>query len=209
VMTFALKRVHHLGDTVDWPTDVGDIAQGVRDAWNADIEPSRFGGLVSGNHVGVYHLGTDGRTIDKGVSAFEGGSAWVGSGPGATLPWETSIAVTLYGFDPVAFTPYASRKRGRFYLPPMSTNMCSGGAGALDLTNMDALLAQFQSFIQDVNGILLHDYSEVDRDGVEVGVLSRKGGIFSPVTHLAIDNRFDVQRRRQNRQSPTRHFATI
>lgn len=209
VCTFALQRVHYLGDTTNWPLDVNDIAQGIRDAWNADVETSRFGGLVAGNHVAVYHLGTDGRTLDKGTSAFTGGSTWVGSGPGATLPWETSVAFTLYGYTPGDFTANAARKRGRFFLPPMSTNMASGGAGAFDLTNMDALLTQLKTFVSDVNDIQLHDYSEANRDGVRVGVLSRTGGIFTPVTNVAMDNRFDVQRRRQNRQAPTRHTQAL
>jgi hypothetical protein len=204
IFGFHMHRNHTLGDTVDWARDVNDIATAVRDSWVAHMTHGNFGTAVIGDRVDVYHLGTDGRTIDKGTAGFTVPNDWRGS-QGVSLPWETSLAVTLYGYEPGSFTPQAARKRGRFYLPPMATNAMDSPSGGLGTSVRASLDANLAAFFGDVKTITLHDYGEIARDTMKLGILSRRGSIFTDAVAWGYDDRFDVQRRRENRQAPARY----
>lgn len=205
---FHMVRVHGVGNTVDWADDTNNIAAATRDAWNAHSTKSAYATSVVMDRVDVYHLGTDGKTIDKGTASFTGEDAWAGT-QGVSMPWETSIAVTLYGYDPSGFVAEAANKRGRFYLPPMAQGALGNVDGFLDPSPAATLQTDIGAFLGQVNGLELHDYGELTRDTMALGILSRRRSIFTPVAFYGIDRKFDTQRRRENKQVPFRYIAAV
>lgn len=203
-MGFHLQRVHHVGDTTDWPRDVNDIADKVASSWASNVPHTYWPSSVSLDRVDVYHLGTDGKTIDKGTAT----AAWAGSNANS-LPWEVSLCITTYGFDPSSFAALARRKRGRFYLPPMGVNAVDGGGGALSGAAAADIVSGVGGFLGDVKAFDLHDYGEAFTDSMALGVLSRTGSIFTPITHWGFDHRFDAQRRRENKQGAVKTIDTV
>lgn len=208
VWGFHMQRVHHVGDTTDWPTDVNDIASAIAGFWAADMDHTYFSAALTMQSCDVYHLGTDGKTIDKGTAAFTGGDAWSG-GAGTSMPWEVAAAVSLLGYDPSGFTPQARNKRGRFFLGPFGNNAVDDTTGAIGSSAHANLQTHLATFLGHVKSFELHDYGEAFRDSVQLGILSRRASIFTPVSHWYLDGKFDAQRRRENRQVPARSVQSL
>jgi hypothetical protein len=166
--------------------------------------------------VKVDHLSaTNGSTLDQGVALFSGADAWVGSATDS-LPWETSLAVSLFGYERGVFATNKGRKRGRFYLPPMGVNVLSGKSGQLTDTALTALNTQLGAFLNDVQGMNFSSGSpEQDEDYFNLVVMSigtpskQLDPTTTPVTHMYIDGELDSQRRRQRQVDAVETVSTV
>lgn len=205
---FNMQREHFTGNTVDWAADVGTIAEKVRDSFVENFVTQTFwSSSVQMDAVEVFHLDTQGHTLDKGVAVFEGPQEWVGDGS-ESLPWETSAVVSLYAYNPAGFAQDRRNKRGRFYLPPLVTSFMDGAKGRYQGGGSFAiqpLHIQVNSWLNDVNGLELGPGS-VGRDNMRLVVLSRVKSACYRVTYSRMDTAPDVQRRRQ-RSMPVDYYS--
>lgn len=130
--------------------------------------------------------------------------AWVGAAAHPALPWETSLAVSLYTYPPGTFVTDGKRKRGRFFVPPMAAlTLDSSNSGYFSDGNMASQLGYMHDFLAAVNQNAV---------GVPVGTLSvfsRMDSVCRHVTWIAMDAKFDSQRRRQNRETAGRLVGTF
>jgi hypothetical protein len=212
---FYCQRVHTVGQTTDWPADVQELAEKIRDAWNDHItNKTMWSGDVHMDSVKVDHLNAaDGKTLNQGVALFTGTDAWVGTGS-KSLPWETALVVSLFGYERGVFAADKGRKRGRFYLPPMSSTALNDVGGEVDSTAMNNLGTNMVAFLNDVQGM---EFSSGDgpsgSDYANLVVMSigtpdkQLPPTTYPVTNVYIDSKFDSQRRRE-RQQPARQTVT-
>lgn len=207
VFGFWGQRFHYTGHAVDWAATVQNVAEGVRDKWNTHITDVQYWpNTVTMESVTVDHLSeTDGSTLDQGKAAFTGGDAWVGTGT-TSLPWETSLVVSMFGYDQGSFTPHKGRKRGRFYLPPFAANIMTTTQGQVGEAVVTDLASQIGAFLNDVQGMILEPGGEVPADYFDLVVVSRGtvGALLPPtvtqVKRIFIDSKVDVQRRRERSQ---------
>lgn len=209
------QRLHTVGQTTDWPADVQEIANKVRDRWNSQITyKAAWSGDVHMDSVKVDHLSaTDGKTLDQGVALFTGGDAWVGTGA-KSLPWETALCVSLFGYERGVFERDKGRKRGRFYLPPMSSQTLNDVGGEVDSTVMNNLNTVVGNFLNSVQGMGFSSGDGPSGDDyfnlvvMSIGTpLKPLDPTTHPITHYYIDSKFDSQRRRE-RQQPARQTVT-
>ena len=120
---------------------------------------------------------------------------WVGTSTQPSLPWETSLCVSLYCYPRGTFQPNARRRRGRFYLPPMSSAvLASNNSGFVADNVAHGVLSQMHDFCRDA----WQSYLGVDE--AHLGVFSRADSTVYPVVQISLDAKIDSQRRRQNRE---------
>lgn len=170
------------------------LAIGAHNAWTANVPNLRWCNNVRlGSVIATSYLST-GHILRQ--QAYSGDDAWVGAAADPALPWETSLAVSLYTYPRGTFVSHGRRKRGRFYLPPMAASMLdSSNSGYFPDGNIDSQLGYMKAFLGDVNQ---------DMVGVPVGTLSvfsRMDSTLRPVTQITLDAKYDSQRRRQNRET--------
>lgn len=209
------QRFHRTGNVVDWPANVQEVANKVRDKWNSNVPyKAGFPGDVHMDSVTVNHLeAATGKTLDQGVALFTGDDAWVGTGP-KSLPWETALCVSLSGYQRGSFVVDKARKRGRFYLPPMSSGVLNDVGGEIDSTALGYIATQIIAFLNDVQGMTIGgDEVGGDQDYFNLVVMSigtpakpLTPATF-PVTNIYVDSKFDSQRRRE-RQQGAAHTVT-
>lgn len=204
------QRVHVTGNPTDWAANVQYVADGIRDRWKEHIlATALFSPAAVMESVKVDHLSaTDGKVLDQGVALFGGDSAWAGTGPDS-LPWETSLAVSLFGYERGLFTQDKARKRGRFYLPPGSTELLNGKSGQVRADQLTTLCTQIVAFLNDVQGMHLTDEPPLEQaDSFNLVVMSigtptkPLEPTTTPVTHVYVDSEIDSQRRRQHQVGP-------
>lgn len=168
-------------------------AIGACHAWQDNVNQNHFSSAVEFSTVTARNFLANGHTNHEQVFVADG--SWVGNADGASMPWETSLCVSLYTYPRGSFIPNARRRRGRFYLPPMSANQLdSTNTGFFHDSGVAPLLAEMDAFLTA---------AREDMVGVQVGdlvVYSRVAGESNPVTQLSLDAKFDSQRRRQNRE---------
>lgn len=205
------QRVHNTGTSTDWADNVQEVANKVRDKWNDHMTyKSAWGGDVHMDSVKVDHLNAaDGKTLDQGVALFTGADAWQGAGP-KSLPWETSLCVSLFGYERGIFAANKGRRRGRFYLPPMSSGVLNDVGGEIDSTPLGYISGCIHDFLNDVQGMTIGgdgvgtapDYFNLVIMSIGTPLKPLSPTTF-PVTDVYIDSKFDSQRRRE-RQQPAR-----
>lgn len=203
VMGFYAQRKHFPGNTTDWPNDVQFIAEGVRDRWVSNVPlQGSFSSAVVGDVVQCIHLNAStGKTQDVGQAPFRPDHTWNGTA-GSGLPWEASVAVTLWGYEQGKFTQHKERKRGRMYLPPMASSVMGTYNGKLTNSAQDALADAMEAFFNDVQGMELPGQTTgASADYLDVAVLSRFDQAMYPVLQVGVGNVVDSQRRRRNRQT--------
>ncbi len=207
VFGFHGKRVHRAGNTVDWANDVQALAEKMKDKFNAGVPKGPFSPAVIMNRVDVYHLSTANKTLDKGSAPFEL-NEWNGSAQRG-FPWEVALVASLYGYNPGSFTQNPRNKRGRFYLPPISTTMTDALTGVLNPADQTTTLEWLQDWLNDVQGAEIGPEfdSPEGPDYFDLGILStqRKNaagyeGSFTPATFVRLGRVLDVQRRRRKSQ---------
>lgn len=207
VNSLSFVHNHQEGNTLDWAGDMTQrYADLVRDAFKASWAQlgSFFHTSTSIQRVDAYHLGTDGLTIDKRTALATGTTAMVGTATNQALPAEVATVVSLYGYDPATYSPQGARKRGRIYLPAFSTAQVTGGRMGQPQVVADifqAIVGYMQNRPMDA-GVGL-------RERARLVVLSRKFNEFYPVTHVRVDDIFDVQTRRQNNWIPAIYNRAI
>jgi hypothetical protein len=99
------------------------------------------------------------------------------------MPNQVAIVVTLQtGFS-------GRRNRGRYYLP--CTRLATLNLGQIPSTTVTAVALNAKAFLDAVNSAV----------GQPVSVLSQVAGSAKPVTGVRVDSKFDIQRRRANREA--------
>jgi hypothetical protein len=157
-----------------------------------------------GSYVAAYKLSDVApfKSIGKGVAPFgsDGDTGWAGTGGPNSLPWECALVVTTNAFvDP--FTLNKARQRGRMYLGPLSALRVSGGGGLLAQADIDTLVGNLTGYFNDLNNAPTGSANQL-----RAVVMSRGGksglsaAAVSPIINVAIDNKVDSQRRRENKQ---------
>lgn len=163
-------------------------------AWQNNMNQEHWATNVAFVSVEATAYETDGTIKSQKEVAATGG--WVGTDTGAALPWETSLATSLYSYPRGTFVPQARSKRGRYYMPPMAASQLDGSNSGFFLdSEIEAMLSECAAFLGDARK------TDV---GVTTGTLcvySRKLGDTFPITEISMDAKFDSQRRRQNREA--------
>nr|CRY96065.1 hypothetical protein [uncultured prokaryote] len=209
VTGFYGHRHHTATVSTDWPADIQRAAEGIRDRWTEHMPRENFGNAVQGMVVKTYHLDTSGHTLDEGIAPWTNEDGWNGNGDD-TMPWETSLVVTTYGYPTDSFVAQRARKRGRMYLPPLALTAVDGPEGKLSTAAQNVLSLAIAAFFNDVQGMHIADSgSGLDHDYWDMAILSKAGGSYSQMIEYSIGNVFDVQRRRRNNQTESRVYGDI
>jgi hypothetical protein len=166
-----------------WATQLANLWKGINNTpgvsdlpWTKVLQPSAG---YDGVRVYAYTIGNApaAHMADAALSAPGNASS------GTPLPNVVACAVTLK-------TATAGRSyTGRVYLP--ATNQVLDSNGLMSTSTVDGLASSMQHLIQAINGA---------PGGYAVCVVSGKTGAKTPVTSVRIDNKCDVQRRRENHQ---------
>lgn len=209
-------HLHHItGNSIDWDEYIQDAAEKARDKWIEHLAPITWTPVVKGVKVEAYHLDTAGKVLNKGMAPFDDDHQWKGQAGGGTLPWETSLCVSIYGYAPGSFTRYGASKRGRFYLPPMPVSAVSGNRGHLHPSTKAQLIGDLGAFLNDVEGMVLGPSGQ-GADYFELGIISastNKGatpnGSFTRAVAWGFDDRLDSQRRRENHDVVVKTWGDI
>ena len=188
----------HNGSGATTPqSDLDFLAQNGADSWSSRVSKSHYAATVSLRSCTARTFLANGHTLAESIKVPA--TAWVGGSGEPCLPWETSLCISLYAYQPGTFVVNGKRKRGRYYLPPMSTNvMAQDYSGFMDNTIFLAILNEQNSFQQGC----------VDGSGgpliVTLAVFSRVDSDLYPVLYVVGDAKIDSQRRRQNRETAGR-----
>jgi len=186
----------HFGGTAYEPTDdqLNSIAEGAYKAWADNLTSTRFSTAVSLAGTKSYRYNAAGHVI--GIGSYADDVPWAGNSGSPSLPWETSLALSLYSYPRNTFVVDPRRKRGRIYLPPMSSAQLNpGNTGFYVDSDLPDLFDELHDFVED---------AEKDALGVALSppvIFSRVGEELYQVTDLYIDAKFDSQRRRQNKET--------
>jgi hypothetical protein len=217
VTTFAMQLQHGAGNTLDWNTAVGVLAQKAGDKWRTSLDSQRakFGPHVTLDSVTAYHLNADtGKTMDKGI--YVPASKWQGQGAGGSMPNEVAAAVTLYAYPQGQFVADRARRRGRMFLPPMDATTVAGlndpgRQGRMSAGQRDQLATALGAYFNDIHHMAADgsDSPLGGQDWWSFGVLSRAGAAFHRVEWIALGDVFDAQRRRRNAQGEVVKSVTI
>lgn len=182
--------------SADWDTYLADLAQAAADAWSSDMPDGNFTAELLLKNAKTIHYDASGNTANEGQASPS--SAWAGTG-GASLPWQISQVVGLYSYTPGSFIPHARQRRGRVYLPALSTGMMAAsgdtaGTGLFDQTkavaNRDGLKATLHSVASTM--------STPGRGFIPM-VYSRVAAHLYAVTDVVTDVKADIQRRRADK----------
>lgn len=173
---------------------LASLAVGAGTAWTSNVPDLRWCNNVSLGSVTATSYLANGHILRQQEKPPS--SPWTGAAADPALPWETSLAVSLYTYPRGTFVTNGRRKRGRFYVPPMAAlTLDSSNSGYFSDGNMDSQLGYMHAFLSDVNQ---------DQEGVPVGslgVFSRMDSVVRHVTQISMDAKFDSQRRRENRET--------
>jgi hypothetical protein len=174
--------------------ELAHAAAGGAKAWTDNVSPLSWASNVLFHEVVATAYKANGHT--NAVQTAPPPSAWVGTSVAPALPWETSLACSLYTYPRGAFVSDAKRKRGRFYLPPMASDQLDhSNSGFFENSTINALLTELHTFLEA---------SQENELGAKIGTLSvfsRADSVLRAVTQISIDAKFDSQRRRQNRET--------
>lgn len=199
-------RLNHVGGTpYIWTTELPALATDLAPKFNTfwDGVAGLYGSDVHPQFVKCTHLDTAGHAIDVASHGLDTGG---GSAGGATLPYEVSVAVTLYGYDPGTYVPDSRRRRNRFYLPPMSVGVV-GANGRLTSGAMSTLSTAVDAWMEDVQGIHTGPSGASHFDVVTLSAVG--AGRADQVFAMGIGDVFDSQRRRRNNQAEARTYSTL
>lgn len=203
-------REHVPGNQIDWQADIESLAEKIRDDWNEHMTNKSFWSTaVRMSTVRVDHLqASNGTTLDQATATFDGDDAWSGTATNS-LPWETTVCISLYGYVPGTFTPNKPRKRGRLYLPPPAASASSGTAGQVFSADLSELVGNVTAFFNAVQGSPLGNTTGPgENDYFDLRVISRGtpekplAPTSTPIIVVQADSRIDSQRRREQSQPP-------
>lgn len=186
------------GGTWSWDTATNDAATKMATAFNSYWAAVRgqFCTSISPTFCKATHIDTNGHALDVATAPLTTDNGTSGA---PCLPFEVSMAVTLYGYDPGHFVPNSRRRRGRFYLPPMVASIVDIN-GLWTAAAMDVQGNALDAFLEDVQGKRVN----AGPLGADAGywrlvTVSQVGeGRWDQVFAHAIGNTPDSQRRRRN-----------
>jgi hypothetical protein len=183
-------------DSAAWDTFLQALATFAVDQWHTSMPQDHFCADLSLSHVKAVHYDSAGHTLNEKQATPS--SSWAGTG-GAALPWQIAQVIGLYSYTPGTFISNARQRRGRVYLPGLSSALMAasggtGGSGLLDVTKAEAMR-------DGVNDLLNAIYAHfVGGSNVWTPcVFSRVGSHLWPITDLTTDVKADTQRRRTNK----------
>lgn len=169
------------------------LAVGAGKAFLTSIPATRFAPNVRFIGVKARMFKPDGKTLRESVWLTD--TPWIGLDPGAALPWETALCVSVYTYPRGTFTDDAKRKRGRFYLPPMAASQLDfSNSGYFANGSVSPMLDSLKSFMNKIG------QDDLGVSVLDAGVYSRADGVVRTATQISLDAKFDSQRRRQNRE---------
>jgi hypothetical protein len=190
----------------DWNAGLQGLAQKAYEVWVARATTSWWSGFIHLDSVKTAHFNTAGHTLEE--QTYAASSLWAGTASGASLPWQVSLCVSLYGYQPGQFATNARSKRGRVYLPPMATALIANNAnGELDSSHVSQAMALLRNMVIDLGGYTMP--TAPTGTSAAVSVFSRKLQTTFPVTWIACDNKWDTQRRRVNRLDTVRQSVVV
>lgn len=201
IAEFSIWTKTNSSDPVDQAA-VDAFAQKDADNWSANIGDGDFCDNVRLSGCVVRTFNADGSTA---LEASKGPTTpWVGSADPPALPWETSLCVSLYTYQPGTFQSHGRRHRGRFYLPPMAASVLdNSNSGFVANSSIAARLAGYKVFVNLVG--TKPDGDEYARPGV----FSRVDSEVRIATWISLDAKIDSQRRRQNRETAGRSSLAL
>lgn len=199
VNTLHSKLHHFTGNTVDWDAVTQQIASGVATRltghWNDLQQGISNSGKIT--RVDAYHLDNAGHTLNKGTQGT-GNPGLVGTA-GSMMPPHLAAVVQLWGFTPGGFSHGARSHRGRLFLPSLA-GVVVDGEGLLSSSAANQFSFAWAGLLNDVQGMNVGGSTGANSsDYVDVGILSRKLGVFSNITAVTCSRTFAVQRRRINK----------
>nr|CRY96029.1 hypothetical protein [uncultured prokaryote] len=183
-----------------------DMAQAAVASQRANVVQSNWSPNVYCTGTRVALEGTNGHTLAEQFGASDGPSDWRGGSGASSLPWETSLCISLYGYQPGGFDVNSRSKRGRFYLPPMASDVLDAdNSGRIQLTKATAIADQWGTVLQELQQ---HEYTGFPELAPVLVINSRKTPARPdyepkayPVTYLRFDNKIDSQKRRQRQET--------
>lgn len=171
----------------------------------AHVPQSHWGPAVVASGTRVALENTSGHTIDEAISAATGDLAWAGSSSSKQMPYEDSICISVYGYEPGTFDPLGRYKRGRFYLPPPASDMLAPENNGL--IRSDYLEDIGNAWLTVLRELQEHTYSGFPTFSPVLGINSRTRIDFFNASWLRWDQKWDRQSRRQNKLiAPTQDF---
>jgi hypothetical protein len=171
----------------------------------AHLHTNYYSDSIVLDHVRVALEDTHGLTLFEQLVPADGDLAFAGTGSGTCLPWDNSLVVSLYAYQPNTFDPAGRSKRGRFYTPPPNISILLGdGTGEVDNTSAANLLTDWLTILKELQE---HDYSGFPTFSPVLVVNSRRTVSAPAVTYLRIDNKMDRQSRRLKSQAATQQAA--
>lgn len=187
-----------------WNSTLQELATLAVDKWSSDISPGFFSHGASLKQARAIAADSAGHTTFEQVATP--GTPWNGDATAHSLPWASSLVVSLYTYTPGSFIAHAGRRRGRVYPPPLNVSVISAtNQGTVSPTNALAYLNDFKGWLNDVSGVTLTP----DENVWVAGVLSLAGNQWNPLTDLAIDTKIDTQRRREKSQPAVRQSVGV
>lgn len=197
-----------VGSVIDWQPAIEALAGDVNDSHSVnfwDNVRSHFPVDVRPNTVKVTHLDNNRHALHIASHGLSG-SAGSASVP---LPYETSTCISLYGYEPGTFAADRARKRGRFYLPPMSNGTMDVG-GVIKDEYVHSLSEALDAFLNDLQGKRVEFGSpSVDAGYWRLVVVSGIGaGLATQVEAVGVGRVPDSQRRRRRSQSEAPRLLT-
>jgi len=185
------------------PTDAqyeaacGALAQGAYAAWHDHATQANYAVSVVLADVRVAQNDAAGHTISEARYNPLPTPLWAGT-DNHSLPWQLSVCIGAYNYAPGTFAPNSRNRRGRVFLPPMSTVVLGeGSTGQLSADTLAQILHEWDQIMTAT-----HDTSLAPLSG-----LAWTPGILSPTKHQwydtitwASDSIIDTQRRRRNRE---------
>lgn len=213
--TFHMRRDHITGNQVDWPVDLVEIVTKVKDKFNGAPGNAAKAALSSITKLTAIHAYTLGQTHPHHATNeghLTGITGVTGTGSVNPLPFDVSVVVSLRTqddgetlADPDSGPSPLKQSRGRLYLgvlPAPSVGVNGRFTSAYCTTVADGWAA----FLNDLHMMEVGPAGPngIDRDKLELGVLSRAAGSFRVLRDIVVDDLPDTQRRRSNRQMPNR-----
>jgi hypothetical protein len=194
----------------NWSSDLASAAAAYYTAWSSNADDAVFRTSVSLESVKLAHLDASMHTQHEGISSP--GTKWVGTSTAASLPWQVALCVGLYTYTPGTFIPAARTRRGRIYLPPMTSSVLDiPTKGTLSDSRVDDTLAWVRQMLLDCEAAVLPTATV----GLTPGVVSRflnkvkrTAPVINGITDLAADGVLDSQRRRTHQETKTRRALT-
>jgi len=182
-----------------WPAVTQAIADKAVSAWASEAGADNYSPEVKAVRAVAYHYDQPhDEVLDRAEAGFTGSNAWVGEAT-RSLPPQLSVVLSLYGYEPEAYTPQRARKRGRVYLPTPGASVVDG-LGQLEATRQQTIADNSVDFLNAMTGVLsIPGEGQGGAMRWRPVVNSVAGKFVTPVGWIRVGKTIDTQRRRRNK----------